>query len=540
MIAWLYCLPSGAGLLLMTSQKNLDLKGNIHQYPFAELLVEIIHAKLSGSLRLARDKQKSIIYFRGGAVVYAVSNSREHRLFSVLLSRRKIDQKTLARFPNLANDLELAVELEEKKIFTKSELNKFIEMQIESIIVEALTWPTGEWAFNSLTRFREDLIYKTDIHKILIDYARCLPSQEVYDRFRSVQEAFCRQPNPSSGVLLQSHEQHVLDHFEGAQHTLEEVRQISSLPETAMLQSLYVLWLGGLLIRRDWNSAFSSTKIGEILTSKVSLVKRAEDLAKKPDISTKSEEQTEQITEQVEESTRPELELSVEDYLERVEKAETLYDVLGIAANAGPGDIKESYFAMARLFHPDRFHREEPVKLRRVQVAFTKIANAYETLKTDESRENYNFKVRKELEYREKRRAEGQAEAVTSEDRQAEEGLGSFEQAMEAISEEEFAAAAGHLSRAVHYSPQNALYHAYLGYALSHLERQHHKAEASLQTAVKLDPKNPKVRMMLVEFFMEMKMAKRAEGELRRFLELVPGNGDAAKMLAEVQVTSEK
>ncbi|MEP7147931.1 MAG: DUF4388 domain-containing protein [Acidobacteriota bacterium] len=515
----------------MTSQNNHHLKGDIQKNPFAELLVEIIQAKLSGSLRLDRAKQKGIIYFRGGAIVYAVSNAREQRLFSVLLSRKKIDQKTLAQFPNLANDLELAAELEEKKIFTKSELNQFIEMQIESIIVDALTWQTGEWAFSSLTRFREDLAYKTDIHRVLIDYARCLPSQEVYQRFRSVQEAFSPAQNKTCGALLQPQEQHVLDQFEGAQHTIEEMRQLSRLPETAMLQSLYVLWIGGLLIRRDWNSAFSAAKIGEILTSKVSLIKGAENLAKKPDISTKSEERTEQV----EEPTRPELELSVEDYLERVEKAETLYDVLGIAANSGPGGIKESYFAMARLFHPDRFHREEAVKLRRIQVAFTKIANAYETLKTDESRENYNFKVRKELEYREKRRAEGQAETVTSEDRQAEEGLGSFEQAMEAIGEEEFAAAAGHLSRAVHYSPQNALYHAYLGYALSHLERQHHKAEASLQTAVKLDPKNPKVRMMLVEFFMEMKMARRAEGELKRFLELAPDNKDAAKMLGEIQ-----
>jgi len=106
---------------------------------------------------------------------------------------------------------------------------------------------------------------------------------------------------------------------------------------------------------------------------------------------------------------------------------------------------------------------------------------------------------------------------------------------MEAINEDEFAAAAGHLSRAVHYSPQNALYHAYFGYALSQLDKQHHKAEASLQQAVKLDPKNPKIRMMLVEFFIEMKMAKRAVGELNRFLEVVPGNKEATKMLADLQ-----
>ncbi|MEO8042327.1 MAG: DnaJ domain-containing protein [Acidobacteriota bacterium] len=515
----------------MTSPKSLDLKGNFRNHPFAELLAEVLQAKLSGSLRLAHAKKKSIIYFRDGAVVYAVSNAREQRLFSVLLNRKKIDQKTLAQFPNLANDLELAAELEAKRIFTKSELNELVVTQIESIIVDALTWTGGEWAFSPLTRLREDLNYKPDIYRILIDYARCLPSQDVYLRFRSVQEAFYREPKPPTGTLLQSHEQYVLDEFKHGQLTIEEVRPICSLPETAMLQSLYVLWLGGILVRRDWNSAFSATKIGEILTSKVSLVKSADRIESK----VFAEAEVVSEAEPAEPMRLPEPELSLEDYLERIEKAETLYDILGIADNAKPGDIKNAYFAMAKLFHPDRFHREEAVKLRRIQVAFTEIAHAYETLKTDESRENYNFKMRKELEYREKRRAAVKADATAPEDRQAEEGLGSFEQAMDAINEEEYAAAAGHLSRAVHYSPQNALFHAYFGYALSHLEKQQHKAEASLQQAVKLDPKNPKIRMMLVEFFVVMKMAKRAEGELKRFLELVPGNKEATKMLAGIQ-----
>src|SRR5687768_8976413 len=125
----------------MTPQNSLELKGDFQHHPFAELLVEIVQAKLSGSLRLTRAQQKTIIYFRDGAVVYAVSNAREQRLFSVLLHRNKIDQKTLSQFPNLANDIELAAGLQEKRIFTKEELDGCIAMQIESIIIDALTWP---------------------------------------------------------------------------------------------------------------------------------------------------------------------------------------------------------------------------------------------------------------------------------------------------------------------------------------------------------------------------------------------------------------
>ncbi|HUR98905.1 MAG TPA: DnaJ domain-containing protein [Pyrinomonadaceae bacterium] len=517
----------------MTPQNNLDLKGNFQKHPFAELLVEIVQAKLSGSLRVERAKQKSVIYFRDGAIVYAVSNAREQRLFSILLNRKKTDQKTLGQFPDFANDLELAAGLAAKKVFTKIEVDELVAAQVESVVIDVLTWPAGDWLFSPLTRLRDDLVYKTNVHKVLVDYARCLPSQDVYQRFRSVEEAFCREPRPTSGILLQAHEQYALDQFNGTQLTIKEVRPFCSLPETALLQALYVLWLGGLLTRRDWNSAFTPARIDQIRAAKVSLVKSAE-----APIRTITETPDKEALPEPEAATSakpPEIELSLEDYLDRVESAETHYDVLGINPAAAAGDIKNAYFAMAKLFHPDRFHREAPQKLRRIQIAFTQIAHAYETLKLPESRENYDFKMRKQLEYREKRRAAGEAETTAAESNQAEQGLGSFEQAMAAINEEEFAAAAGHLSRAVHYSPQNALYHAYFGYALSHLEKQHHKAEASLQTAVRMDPKNPKIRMMLVEFFIDMKMAKRAVGELNRFLELVPGNKEATKMLAEIQ-----
>ena len=516
----------------MTPQTNLDLKGNFRQHPFAELIVEIVQAKLSGSLRVENAKRKSVIYFRDGSVVYAVSNARDQRLFSILLGRNKVEQKALAKIPDIANDLELAAALEEKGVLTKAEIDEMVAVQIESIIIDVLTWSGGDWVFSPLARLREDMNYKVDVFKLLIDYARCLPSHDVYQRFRSVQEVFYCDPKPATGAVLQPHEKYALDCFNGSQLTIEWLRPQCSLPESALLQSLYVLWLGGLLVRRDWNAAFSATKIGEILTARVNLVKQAAEFAKPGPKVAEPDAQTEEA------AKLPDINITLEEYLERVEKAETLYDVLGVESDAGLVELKHAYFGLAKLFHPDRYHREIGDKLRRIQVAFTEIAHAYETLKSADSRESYDFKVRKELEYREKRRAQGTADATSPEDRQAEQGLESFEKAMEAISEEEFAAAAGHLSRSVHYSPQNALYHAYFGFALSKLEKQHHKAESAFQSAVKLDPKNPKIRMMLVEFFIDMKMDKRAAGELKRFLELVPGNKEATRMLEKLQITA--
>ena len=71
----------------MTAQHTLEQHGKLSANPFAELLVEIVQAKFNGSLRVNNGSQKSIIYFKGGQIVYAASNSKDLRLFNLLLRR---------------------------------------------------------------------------------------------------------------------------------------------------------------------------------------------------------------------------------------------------------------------------------------------------------------------------------------------------------------------------------------------------------------------------------------------------------------------
>jgi curved DNA-binding protein CbpA len=229
-----------------------------------------------------------------------------------------------------------------------------------------------------------------------------------------------------------------------------------------------------------------------------------------------------------------EITMSLEEYLKRVESAETHYDIFGLSLDAELIEIKQTYFGLAKLFHPDKFHRETGKKLRRIQTAYTDLAHAYETLKDPESREAYNFKMRKEIEAREKRIRDGEPDDARA-DKKRDSALQSFEQALVFLKKEDYEQAVVLLGRAVHYSPENAQFHAYYGKALSAFEGQDHKAEAEFQMAVKLAPKDVKIRMMLVDFLVEIEMLKRAVGELNRFLSLVPGNQEAVHRLEKLQ-----
>jgi hypothetical protein len=253
----------------MTAQKDLELNGNLSSNPFAELLVEIQHAGFDGSLRLGSGDRKAMVYFRDGEVVYAVSNSKALRLFNVLLRSNHIDAKTIGKHPNFANDVEFAASLASTGVVEKPILDEAFTSQMNDILVEVLTWPDGEWKFDPLIRARGELQYPIDCRGILIDYARCASAERIYTRFKSVTESFMATPDAPPTLDLQAHEAFVLDHFGDESHTIDEIRQKCNLPQGGILQALYVLWLGGLLIRRDWNAAFSPAKVKAILLTAI-------------------------------------------------------------------------------------------------------------------------------------------------------------------------------------------------------------------------------------------------------------------------------
>ena len=522
----------------MTVTNTLEQSGVFADHPFAELLVEIAQANFSGALRIGHEKHKGVIYFRTGDVVYAATNSKSLRLFNLLLRKNRIDTKIISRFPNFANDVEFGASLVANDILETTVIDEFIKEQVTAVLVEALTWEDGEWSFSPLVRIRDEMAYRIDLRQILIDYARCVSKDHIFATFWNLEENFVLAPPREIAPPLQKHEEFVFSKFGERSMDIEQIRSRCTLPDAGLLQALYVLWLGGFIIRRDWNFAFSATRVGEILTARMSKVKGAEEVqvAAEP-VKAPAEPAREPERTAVPETPKlPEIKLTLEEYLAQIEGAKTHYDALGASVDADLPTIKHAYFSLAKQFHPDRYHREQPETLKRIHAAFTAVAHAHDTLRSADSRSAYDDKIRKELEMREKRKAAGQTEAMSVLERKVEQGLENFEEGLGLLNDGEHEEAAKHLARAVHYSPQNALFQAYLGKALSGCGDQYrHKAEAALNIGVKLDPKNEKIRIMLVEFLIQQKMAKRAEGELKRFLELVPNNKEAMAVLAKLK-----
>ncbi len=511
----------------MNPQSDLEIKGNFLTHPFAELVAEITLARVHGSLRVSDKERKCVIYLKEGSVVFAVSNARSSRLFDMLLNRNRLTKKDLAQIPNFSNDFELAAFLQEKRFLTKDECDRLFVEQIEAILIDVLAWQQGDWSFSSLKRIRDGLTFHVDTRRLLFDFGRCMSVNQTLGRFRSLDERFHRSTVPEVGLTPTTDEAFVLSRTGEAPLTAADLSSVAAMPEANALHAIYTLWLGGLIVRDDWQPAFSASTIASMRRAKLELKQEA----KLPSFSAHEEISVASPTAPAL-PKEPEIEISLNEYLEQVENAETHYDLLGVDPAADTVQIKHAYFGLAKMFHPDRYHSEGGEILRRIQNAFTEMAQAHETLKNVETREIYDYRMRKELADREKRKATGNNGNASLQGEQAEQN---FDRGFSLLMDNEYEQALPFLARAVHFAPKNARYHAYYGRALSNDSKQRHKAEGEMQAALKLDPNNPTFRILLAEFFIEVNLLKRAEGELKRLLDVFPNNREARDLLAKLQ-----
>jgi curved DNA-binding protein CbpA len=235
----------------------------------------------------------------------------------------------------------------------------------------------------------------------------------------------------------------------------------------------------------------------------------------------------------------------VETFLERVKNAQTFYGVLGVSPDESAQNLKTAYYELARRYHPDRFRKSEPAMINRIESAFARITQAYDTLRDEGLRAAYNSKL--ETRQRTKRLADSApkpttpspestaapaAEPVVSAAERAEaqfkEGFAAFESGQRQVALRLFASAANAV-------PNEARYRAYYGHLLAANEGTRRAAEAELQAAIKLDPGNAEYRVMLAELYRDLGLKLRAKGEAERAVAADSNNRKARDLLRSLK-----
>jgi tetratricopeptide (TPR) repeat protein len=232
---------------------------------------------------------------------------------------------------------------------------------------------------------------------------------------------------------------------------------------------------------------------------------------------------------------------NLQPFFDRLKQATNYYQVLELPLTAEPAEIKGAYYALARRYHPDRFHVRSGTTLHsQLGSAFARITQAYETLTDPKARSTYDSSLRRSQAFQASVPKASPSAPVNDHDLdvgspQVAQPENSFSEGLLALKEGRITSAVAHLSMASRLAPQEAKYRAYYGRALAATEKTRRLAENELQAAVALDSGNATYRIMLAELYFDLKFHRRAQTELDRALALDPKNASALSLLRKIE-----
>ena len=507
------------------------MKGKLADQPLAELTREISVKSLSGTLRLEHERAQTAVYFENGQVVYAASNLRTLRLREYLIKRARVSESVLARFENNLSDVDCARALAASGILRQKDIEALLTILVSDVLRVALLWTEGVWEFDERARLADSVNLSLDTGTLLREAAQRMPSPFVSQRFRNAAEMISRASDVSPTSNLSPGEGFILSRLD---HNLKlaELIMLSGLPEIEARRAIYGLALSGLARREYWQNAFRTES-----------PQPGKEQVAAPAVSTAANSQPVQSDSWVSASVEDE---GLNSFLQRLRNAENYYEVIELPLTADSTEIKEAYYAMARRYHPDRFHLKSGTKLHaEISSAFARVTQAYETLTDPSARGVYDQTLQRSnaLSKATEKPVESPPSGEPSGDLDFEGGQETeigraeyhFREGFGALQQGRISAAIKHLSNAARLQPQEARYRAHYGRALAADANTRRLAENEIQAAVKLAPSDITFRTMLAELYFQLNFHRRARTELDRALALDPKNAAAHALLRKLE-----
>lgn len=500
-----------------------EMTGQLSEQPLAELINEISVKSLSGKLQLEHDRIKVVIYFDNGELLYAAANLRTLRLREYLL-KAGINEAALARYGERRPDLELAKALVKDHLLTPAAAEQIQTKQITDVLRVALLQTEGTWELDQRARLDEPTKLKIDIRTLLLETGRRTPPKFAASRFRVPTELISPISTSLEFSNLLPAEIFLLSRLDRPT-PLQDLVAVSGVSENEAFVVLYSLALAGLLDREHRHNTFGGQAVAATQPEP----------EKPPPPPAPAEEKPAE---------------DVETFLARLERAQTHYDVLDVTKESSPAQMKVKYYELARRYHPDRFRKAEPSLLARTESAFARVTQAYDTLRDDGLRANYNAKLaarqkaqqvadataKPKIETPAATTPVGTADNIPKTSPQpgpsaTERAEAQFKEGLAALETGERRVAIGLFAAAANAAPKEARYRAFYGRLLAEHEHTRRAAEAELQAAIKLDPKNSEYRVMLAELYRDLGLMLRARGEAERALGIDPNNRKAQDLL---------
>jgi curved DNA-binding protein CbpA len=436
----------------------------------------------SGILTAVRGKLKRQFCVEQGLLIFAASNVIEEQFSEFLIREELISAGELVAVQQAdgQSGVGLARQLLRERVLDEEVLIAAQERHVRELLFATLDWSDGQ---SNLARGQPDLqdevTPRVRCAPLLLDYARERPA--------SLADVRARIGSRSARLVVRDDRADLLDGLPSAVCTQEILARCDGTKsvddlvagraddEEARWRSLYALLLLGIVepSTAPGEDAFPREEI-------VALLARAENA----------------------------------DY----------YTVLGLGPSANDHKIRESYYVLARRYHPDRFRAGPLEDLReRVEGYFAKVTEAYNTLDNPRLRAAYD----------EQQKADTSREPEQDTAYLAREN---FRRGKALMAKGRLRDAATSLENAVQLDGRNATYRLELGQLLARNPRLRRQAEQHLVEVNRIDPSLAEGYLALGDLYLK---SNRKDDAIRLFREVLrwePGHLEATARLQELGI----
>ena len=507
--------------------------GEIKSRSVTEPLKAIYLKKLTGTLVVSNHAVVKELLFDKGLFAGALSTDPSEELGEWLVSIGKLSPSDLdaAVLTDPSRQL-LGQVLVEMQLLNESQIAEFQALQSQEIFCSIFNWESGQFEFKEGNIFLdESQRLSLPIPNLIFQAIQRTTSPEAIHRglkgvnqlIRLSAEAETR----AGEIDLTPEEGFILSRID-ASTSIAEIMQLSPLGLEKTERALYGFISAGIVEFVTQNDTASE---------KLTPPARGNYRSTEPPPAPSPVENTEgQLSTKEIDEIKSDVFLMLD-----AAKSKNYYDFLNVESSAGIDEIKKSYYGLAKRFHPDRYHHSTKGEVKEaLEIIFSTLSQAYETLKVPATRSSYDakiFKLDSPNPTSEKQAPSGSSAAGPGQQKLAElnyrQGRGYFEQ-------EDYWNSVQAFRQSVRLEPSNPRYRYWLAMALAKNPKWRREAEEHFLKAIEIDQFKAEYCAGLGALYKEVGMMKRAQSQFNRALELEPDNQAALEGLHSLPETGKK
>jgi serine/threonine-protein kinase len=509
------------------------------------VLREIEAQGKSGHLHFTDGRSRRSLRFSRGEVLYGTSDTAGEHLGDVLVRYGRLTQNDLERAVTTALKERRRVGrvLRELGLLDEGQLQEAVGLHAREILFEA-TSREGKFSFEESgpdTMSGESTSSELSIVELILEAARRIQdpaevramlgdldrvlvvAKDGYKRFRHIQLT------PADGFLL--------SRIDG-QLTAREVFQLIPLPSENVERSLFSLLSTGVVEYRSVRPATARAQASASAAPHPTGASQAGRELEQESRRREEERRAEELRAEQQRANEPARAALREAHAGLTTKDH--FQLLGVPRAATATQVKEAYFRMAKLYHPDTPLDPGLADLRPLRDAvFLRLGEAFETLSKTEPRRRYEARLPRPAPAPEK--VAEPAPAAPSESDEAHDAW----LARDKLPEAEAHFEAGRFFDAIQVvegilprltGPEQLRASVLLARAQMRNPHWVRRAETSLQELLEQFPRSAEVCVALAELYQANGLRSRAAAMLHRALELEPGNHAVREALTALKL----